>query len=806
MTSSRNIYMGTFLIALATLILEITLARLMSVITWYHLAFFAISTAMLGMTAGSVTVYLKPDWFRMDRLNQAISKACIYFALSIPLSLILLCIIPLELRVTSMVLFAFLIVTGACSAPFYFAGMAISAILTKQNLPIGKLYAVDLIGAALGCLFVLVGLEFFDAPSLILLCAPIGILSSLAFTWRNNSPNGTRTKIILFVALLGLALLNNTTNRGIRPFVVKGRIEETGKILYEKWNSFSRVTIYKGNLHQPHMWGPSDKAPKEKIFQYGMVIDGAASTTLRGYKTLKDIEHLKYDVTNVAHFIRPTGNAAVIGVGGGRDMQSALYFGHKKVTGVEINPVFINLLKGRFREFAGIADKPGVTLVVDEARSYLSRTDECFSVIMMSLIDTWASTGAGAFTLSENALYTVEAWEVFLGRLKDDGVFTVSRWYNPKRLGETGRILSLGMATLFKIGVEKPNEHIAMITSGRISTLLFSKKPFTKSDIERLQKISDELFYNFAIIPGIIPSDTELANILSTNSRSELEIAVRDRPLNFSPPTDENPYFFNMLKLNNLRLGLNKGGGATKGNLLATLTLLVLIFCLLILAIITIILPLFIGSKRVHILKGTSTIIWSGVVYFSLIGAGFMFIEISLIQRLSVFLGHPVYALGILLFTIILGAGMGSLLSDKLPLTRRPWMFILPVVMVAGIFITKELLLYVMGQMITSSMINKSAVSVMLLFPLGIIMGQFFPTGLKLIKKISDVDMPWYWALNGVFGVLTSALAVFISIYFGISVNFYMGALCYSIIVFLLYSMERRGNDKLTGGETARSS
>ena len=156
--------------------------------------------------------------------------------------------------------------------------------------------------------------------------------------------------------------------------------------------------------------------------------------------------------------------------------------------GIELNPIFIDLLKNQFRDFVNIADRPDVTLVVDEARSYLSRHDEKFSLLQMSLIDTWAATGAGAMTLSENSLYTVEAWKLFIDRLADDGLFTVSRWYDRRNLGETGRLVSLAVMALLEMGVSNPADHLALVTQGNIATLILSKSPFSKQDIDKLAR------------------------------------------------------------------------------------------------------------------------------------------------------------------------------------------------------------------------------------------------------------------------------------------------------------------------------
>lgn len=792
-----NVYIGTFLIALTTLALEITLSRLLSVITWYHLAFFAISTAMLGMTAGATTVYLKPHWFTPEKLNTSIAKACLGYALITPFSLILLCLLPLEIRKTIMSLFAFLMATFACSLPFYFSGIALSAILTKSPLPIGKLYASDLIGASLGCLLVLGGLELMDAPSLILLCSAIGILAVLSFTWYHSSMKLRSISGILLILLTLSAYFNTATLYGIRPFFIKGRMEDVNALFMEKWNSFSRVVVGHRSEEPPQYWGASSLAPQTKLPRYNMNIDGEAGTVVRRFSSLADLEHLRFDVTNIAYYLRPPGNACIIGVGGGRDVQSAILFGYQKVTGIDINPIFINLLNHPFKDFAGIAKQPGVTLLVDEARSYLSRTKDQYSLIQMSLIDTWAATGAGAFSLSENALYTTEAWQVFFNRLADEGIFTVSRWYNPGNLNEAGRLLSLAVASLLQMGITNPSSHLAMVTAAGVSTLLLSKQPFQEAELATLKKLTTELHYDLVIVPNQAPANDVLRQIITARSLDQLTTAVATGPLNYEPPTDENPYFFNMLRLNHLNaisIFQQSNYGVLHGNLVATVTLIILILSLLLLAAITVILPLFVKLFVDRSRLQFSRNFWSAALYFSLIGAGFMFVEIALIQRLSVFLSHPVYALGILLFTIIASTGVGSFLSERLPLTRTPWLFIYPLATALTILIIHSALLTLLANLITVAMWIKILVSILVIFPLGILMGFFFPTGMKLAQATNTAETPWYWALNGIFGVLCSALAVFISIYFGVSQNFYLGSCCYAALVIVLYQMHRKNS------------
>jgi hypothetical protein len=788
-------YAGTFLIAFATLALEIALTRLLSVATWYHLAFFAISTAMLGMTAGATYVYLRPDRFTPERLHGTLARACANFAMAVPATLVVLCLVPLWLTSLVMTMVAMGVATLACSLPFYYAGIAVTAVLTRSSLPVTRVYGSDLIGAAMGCLFVLAGLELMDVPSLILLCGAVGALAGLAYNHGEVRRRPTRLAGALAVGIGLIAALNAVSGRGIQPVTVKGRLENPDNYLKQEWNSFSRVVVYPGSERPPYYWGASPIAPRDVAFQYFMNIDGDAGTTLapipRGERP-----YLWFDVTNVGYYLRSSGGAAVIGVGGGRDVQSALVFGHERVTGIEVNPVFIDLLENDFRELAGIGGRDDVDLVVDDARSWLSRSTERYAILQMSMIDTWAATGAGAFSLSENGLYTVEAWRVFFDRLQDDGIFTVSRWHREDDLGETGRIVSLAVATLLDAGVAEPGRHLALITSSRLSTLLMARRPFTADEIAILAQVAERLQFEAAVLPGRAVANPTLAGLLSVTSRDELERVARSARVKLEPPTDESPFFFNMLRPRDLIpgfrafFGRDAQAGVVAGNMAATVVLMGLILSLLALTVVTVLVPLGVRALAGGGREGAVTL-WSGAAYFSLIGAGFMLAEIALIQRLSVFLGHPVYALGILLFTIILSTGMGSLLSERLPLTRAPWVYVYPLVTAAAIASFPFLFPPMAGAMVASSMGAKILASIAIVAPTGVLMGFFFPTGMRLVAEIASADTPWYWALNGVFGVLMSAVAVFISIHFGISVNLWMAAGCYVAVVGAVVAVRR---------------
>lgn len=227
---------------------------------------------MLGMTAGATKVYLSPDAFRREKLAGAVSRTCLLYAISIPVTLLLLCLLPLSLYKSVMSFFSLLITTIACSFPFCFAGIVIPAVLIKQDeLPIARLYAADLIGASLGCLFVLGCLQFIDAPSLILMCSSTGALAGFFFPSRQKTTWLRGAAITLFPLFLVESFLNLSSTRAIRPVMVKGqKFEPAGSYHTSKWNTFFRIAVYDKKVVKPQYWGASPLALRNRIPQYSI--------------------------------------------------------------------------------------------------------------------------------------------------------------------------------------------------------------------------------------------------------------------------------------------------------------------------------------------------------------------------------------------------------------------------------------------------------------------------------------------------------------------------------------------------------
>ena len=799
----RKTYVGVFLVALATLVLEILLTRITSVVAWYHLAFFVISLAMLGMTAGAVIVFVRPQTFSDEQVPRRATQGCLALAATAPLAVAVALMIPLQPITSAEGFMSMLGYGGALAVPFTISGVVLTLVLTRAGLPPGKVYGVDLVGAAAGCGLVIPLLDVLDAPSAVLIASALAAAAGFAFaTARDDEDAPSHRKLAggLGVALLALGLVNATLESPLlRARTVKGDDESATQFLFKGWNTYSRVTVDHEIEMPPLLWAGGRLTPLEilkPLPQRGMKIDGAAGTVMARFDrdptddqpgSAKDHEYLSWDVTSFAHLLRPTGPAAVIGVGGGRDVLEAARVGHSPVIGLELNALIVDLHEGPMREFSGIADLPGVKLVNDEARSYFARDQQRYDVLTMSLIDTWASTGAGAYSLSENGLYTVQGWQIFLRRLTPTGIFTVSRWYKPDSPGETARMLALAMETLWSLGVEQPRQHIMMLQNNNIATILVTPRPFTNADIKTMRREAVKRGFNMLLSPLRVPLNPMLKELAEVPDRKAMWAWAESQTLDLTPPTDARPFFFNMIKPATWLSQpeeVDELDYAFLGNLHATQTLVYATAISALLTLIAVLAPLW--SRRRDLSPYAGFDVMAASTYFALIGLGFMFVEIGLLSRLNVFLGHPTLALAVLLGGIILFTGIGSLFSGRIPLSRTWVARLYPLLPTALVLLSAALLEPLMGNF------KAAAPGVRVLVGLGLVavpalgLGLGFPLGLRLVERLGGDNRPplgpWMWGINGACGVVASGLALTSSMAWGINVTLLIGAGCYAVL------------------------
>jgi len=449
---------------------------------------------------------------------------------------------------------------------------------------------------------------------------------------------------------------------------------------------------------------------------------------------------------------------------------------------VEINPDILDVLTNRFSDYSGhLQQNPAVTLVHDEARSFIARSPEQFGIIQASLIDTWAATSAGAYVLTENGLYTKEAWSTFLNHLTPDGILTMSRWYYEAQPAETLRLTALATASLMDMGVADPRQHIIIVRkrdrseSGQysVATILVCKRPFTDEEIDRIAAISKEMQF----VPVLTPRFAERPEFEAVATRGKYEELIRSYPLNIAAPTDDTPFFFHMLRASDL-LKASTFQGMNQLNLKAVRVLGTLLAIVSGLSALAIVAPLAL-RRRVRQTSSTSL-----MIYFAAIGLAFMMVEIGQLERLIVFLGHPIYGLTVVLFVLLIASSVGSLCSHRF----SGWIWMLPVVLAAFIFVSP----FVTAKLVAASTPLRIFTSAALLFPCGFFMGMAFPLGIKKAQLTHEsAPTAWYWGINGAFSVISSVLAVVVAVFWGVTVTLLVGLVAYVIALIAATAAER---------------
>jgi hypothetical protein len=815
-SSSRGLtYAGIFLIAQATLMLEILLTRIISVMAWYHLAFFVISVAMLGMTAGAVLVFVVPTFFGDSVIPERLAQSALGFAIATPCSAAIALSMPLAPVDDFMSFIGLLGIGCVLAAPFVLGGITLTLALTRAGLPPNVAYGVDLVGAASGCALVIPMLAWFDAPSATVVTSSLAALASAAFA--KADARSMRTALVSAGILAGLSVGNASAGLPpLRPAWGKGGLhgdthsyprEDPADFMYTRWNTYSRVTVDREVNLPPGAWARSSKTPAEMLEprrQRVIKIDGAAATIMAhlGGSPL-DHRYLDWDLPAAVHALRPHGAAAVIGVGGGEDVLEALRVGHKPVVGIELNDLIVQLHRKRMASFSGLASLADVELVSDEARSYLARDRRHYSTITMSLIDTWASTGSGAYSLSENGLYTVEAWRTFVDRLEPRGILAVTRWYFADSPGETARMLSLAMETAWETGARDPRLQIVILQNENVATLLLSRRPFSAADLDRVEQVASEKGYAVTCSPRALPFHRMLFPIIRQPTPAALQRWTSTRELDLTPPTDARPFFFNMLKPANWLKNVasaNQLDQSFLGNLQASHTLLYATLVSFVLSCMTLLWPLLGRSRELRAFSLGQ--VASALAYFALIGLGFMFVEMGLLSPLNVFLGHPTLALSVLLGGMIFFAGIGSLWSGRVDLSRPLWLRLYPWIPAALVLAVSLGLLPAMHAFGALPTGLRVAVALALVAPPAVGLGLCFPLGLRLAERMEQAAAgrgpttpprlgPWLWGVNGAFGVCASGLALSTSMIWGIPTTLMIGACCYLILPLLTRQITR---------------
>jgi spermidine synthase len=779
----RTLLVGLGMTSFAALLLELALTRLFSVVLFYHFAFLAISIALLGLGAGGVFAYLLKKRLARTATRALAARLCMDSSILVFVVLEVVLHVPVALMVTGRNFLHLTALYVVSAMPFFLTGLLFSIVFARETWRVSRLYGADLCGGALACLAVVPLLNWIGGPNTIL--AAGAMMAAAAAVWA-ESPRA-RVGATALVALSLTIIAANHSGRRFDVVYAKGVFRDPAWVEFARWNALSRVEV--------------DRQGRGKT----IVIDADASTSIMNC----DLAHwhdsewerdLMSAPPALANVLRQHGEFAIIGPGGGVDVLRALANGSPSVTGIEINPLIANtIMRARYADYAQhLYERPEVHMHVTDGRSYLRSTPQRFDVVQMTLVDTWASTAAGAFALSENNLYTVEAFREYFEHLKPDGMIAITRW-EFRQPREALRVVAVAMQALHDVGVANPAENFIVASQGPLDedgipvVVLAKKTAFTIGEQSAVQAHFEK--YN-QLHPLYLPSlavpvqagQNPFADLIASNDPYRF---ARSYAYNVAPVTDDAPFFFFTLKT-----GQVVGPQALRHGIdwKVNLGVLVLLFVLVIsgLAVLGfLILPLALQKGRQSPLP---------LLYFVAVGLGYILVEIAMIQRLTLFLGHPTYALTVVIFLLMLSSGAGSLVSRRWLLgTERVWvpLVLVMAVLSADVVFFSRLLAACVGLKLSYRM----AMSGILLVPLGFLMGMPFPTGLRALAAAGpgravatgtggDNAVEWAWAMNAAASVLGSVLAMVVAIEFGLTITLACGAVAY-LLALLLFPVLR---------------
>ena len=763
-------FAAIFLVALATLVFEISLIRVLSFTIWYHFAYVVISTALLGFGASGTLVALRPSIGTRDPAR-AVARCCAAAAASVALVLAFVAVFPLDptliLRERSqlVLLFAYQLVAAT---PFFFSGIAISLMLRGAGPQVGRLYFFDLVGAGLGSAAAVALMNALTPPGTALLAG----FGFAAATCCIAPSRGLRTAGAALA--LGLAV---AAGFGARIPFEPARSKHLAMLTVEKhmlpvlheWTALFRTDLLRASEDTAFTlfdtWGISRNARPETVqWPWGFVVhDGTAGTPLYDLRG-EPLAYFDQHVLSLPYWVaNPKPRVLVIGVGGGRDVVAALRYGASHVTGVELDPVTLRLIRDDHADIhAGTFSRGDVELLAGEGRHFVRSTDERFDLIQLTGVDTLAATASGAYVLAENYLYTVEAFHDFLDRLTPGGVlsFGIGNW-SADAPQAAGRILDVARAALLERGVEDPARHLALVDSTLIFTeLLVRNEPFTPEEFAMINERARLL----AFVPLLVGDDARpLYRTLVGPDGPEREALLESLPFDVRAIRDDKPFFFHFDRWRDLLRASDFS--PVHGTALGQIVLGVLLVSLTLLGAVVIVGPLVVFRRRGVLAAGGAGLGLLG--YFLAVGVGFMLFEISLIQRFVVYLGYPTYSLTVVLFALLVFMGIGSHASRRW-LGREARALPAAVGLLALLTLALMLGLAPLQQATLAAPLGvRVALTLAALAPLGLVLGVFFPLGIGRASALHPDLVPWAWAINGCASVTATVLAIVLAMEIG---------------------------------------
>jgi hypothetical protein len=782
----------------AALAYEVLLMRLFAIIQWHHFAYMIISLALLGYGASGTFLSLTRRWLRSrfsylylaNLLLFAISSvACFVIAQNLPFN-------PQEVLWDLSQLGWLLLIYLLLTLPFFFVANCIGLALTRFPGEISRTYSADLLGAGAGSIAIIVLLFIIFPQSTLLVLATLILVAGVVACFELGLRSRWLIGVLCLMLLLPWAIPADWIQPVISPYQGLSQILQVSgaRMVSQSSSPLGVVTVVESpRIPLRHAPGLSLQATQWPPEQRAIFTDGDGMTAItRNTGDFTRFGYLDQMTSALPYHLGNPENVLVLGAGGGSGVLQARYNGVERIDAVELNPELADLLRSEYADYTGrLFEADGSKLHVAEARGFVATHDRQYDLIQIVLLDSFSSSSAGLYALSESYLYTVEALESYIDHLAPNGFLAISRWVKlPPR--DTLKLFATAVDALESMGVDHPEDRLVLIRGWQTSTLLIRNAPFTAAELEALRGFCRMRSFDLVYYPGMGSAEANRYNVLEQDyfyrgSQALLgkqrENFMADYKFRLQPATDDQPYFFHFFKWRVVpELMALKGQGGLPLLEMGYPILVVTLIQAVLASFILILLPLIILRRN----KGRPVAVSvrrKSLLYFSMLGLAFLFIEMAFIQRFTLFLHHPLYAISVVLAAFLLFAGMGSAYSNRIVADEKraatiKWAVGGIIALALGYLLLLEPLF---NSIIGISIVVKAMVSIALIAPLGFCMGIPFPLGLARLNNLAPELIPWAWGINGCASVISAVLATLLAIHMGFSMVVLFALVFYAV-------------------------
>ncbi len=792
MVKQNKLFIIISLCSFSTLAYELTLTRIFSISLWYHFAFMIISIAMLGIGASGTLLSIYPRLKNISNFGIYTLLLGIAIFLSYHITN-LLPFDPIKLSWSKTQIVYIGIYYVVLSLPFFFTGLMIAIAFSLFKDRPYLVYTADLLGAGTGVIGILFFMSLVMPEKAVLISSSISFLATFIYGGKSLK----KVTLVLITFNIYLFIIHPSfININISPYKgLKLALKYPGaKYLETYYSSYSRIDTFKSPLVR-FAPGLSLKYLNHLPEQIGFSIDCGNINAITNPNNKKLLEFVKYLPSALPYEIvtlqkrrhnEMKDEVLILESKGGLQALVAKYYNFSNIYKIESNPLLVKVIKKDFDNFSGNLYSSNVATGL--GRAWLKSNNKKFNIIDILLMD---SSPVGSFGISEDYRFTVEAFKEYINHLKNDGILSLNVFIIPPPRIEL-RLLNIAITAMEELGIKEVEKQIVAIRSWASICILIKKSAYTLDEIKMIKDFSKNLWFDIIYYPGINEDETNVYVKMPSNNyfKAFKELLYQDTRRKFvdsyifdiKPVRDDNPFFNYYLKLKNIRKIYSIMGQKWQYFLEEGYILPIVLIQVILLSLTLIFLPILLKGFRDNLFESGYTMI-PFLSYFAFIGAGFMFVEVSIIHKMILPLENPQYALASVLTSILLSSGIGSFLSHKIKHLRSHFVLLLISILVV---IYSVVLSIICNLFIVYSVIIRILFVCLMLLPLGLLMGIPFPQGIKILGDKNEKLIPVAWAINACFSVLTPILAIMVAITFGFKIVFWLGAVSYLMAFFVL--------------------